>query len=103
MVDNKAWLSNAAMQGLRENLARWKAGEHYDTHIPNDIKSLAEQSGHDTVGAVALDAHGFIAAGKSTSGLAYKPHGRVGDSPLAGSRLCTSCSEPESPMKTFAG
>ncbi len=42
---------------------------------------------HDTVGLVALDAHGHVAAGCSTSGLAWKLPGRVGDSPIIGSGL----------------
>ena len=40
--------------------------------------------GHDTVGAVALDAAGHIAAATSTGGITMKRVGRVGDSPLAG-------------------
>jgi len=39
---------------------------------------------HDTVGAVALDAHGHIAAGTSTGGTLSKAPGRVGDSSLIG-------------------
>jgi beta-aspartyl-peptidase (threonine type) len=39
----------------------------------------------DTVGAVALDAHGNVAAGTSTGGTPHKLPGRVGDSPLVGS------------------
>ncbi len=39
---------------------------------------------HDTVGAVALDAHGTIAAGTSTGGTLNKAPGRVGDSSLIG-------------------
>jgi beta-aspartyl-peptidase (threonine type) len=38
----------------------------------------------DTVGAVALDAQGNIAAGTSTGGTPFKRPGRVGDSPLVG-------------------
>ena len=38
----------------------------------------------DTVGAVALDSHGDLAAGTSTGGLEGTPAGRVGDSPLPG-------------------
>ncbi|NUN69770.1 MAG: isoaspartyl peptidase/L-asparaginase [Bacteroidetes bacterium] len=38
----------------------------------------------DTVGAVAMDANGIIAAGTSTGGTPNKPPGRVGDSPLIG-------------------
>lgn len=40
--------------------------------------------GHDTVGAVALDAEGNIAAGTSTGGTLNKAPGRVGDSSLIG-------------------
>ena len=39
---------------------------------------------HDTVGAVALDQHGHIAAGTSTGGTLSKAPGRVGDSSLIG-------------------
>ena len=39
---------------------------------------------HDTVGAVALDRHGNIAAGTSTGGTLNKAPGRVGDSSLIG-------------------
>ncbi|MFC5270449.1 isoaspartyl peptidase/L-asparaginase [Adhaeribacter terreus] len=38
----------------------------------------------DTVGAVALDKHGNLAAATSTGGLAGQHVGRVGDSPLVG-------------------
>jgi beta-aspartyl-peptidase (threonine type) len=42
------------------------------------------QEAHDTVGAVALDLGGNLAAGTSTGGLTGAPVGRVGDSPLPG-------------------
>ncbi len=41
----------------------------------------------DTVGAVAFDREGRIAAGTSTGGIINKPAGRVGDSPLIGAGL----------------
>jgi beta-aspartyl-peptidase (threonine type) len=41
----------------------------------------------DTVGAVALDRHGHLAAGTSTGGTSNKLPGRVGDSPLIGCGL----------------
>jgi beta-aspartyl-peptidase (threonine type) len=41
----------------------------------------------DTVGAVALDTFGNLAAGTSTGGVSYKPPGRVGDTPLIGAGL----------------
>ena len=40
--------------------------------------------GYGTVGAVAVDKHGDIAAGTSTGGLTNKYYGRVGDSPIIG-------------------
>jgi beta-aspartyl-peptidase (threonine type) len=39
---------------------------------------------YGTVGAVALDAHGHVAAATSTGGLTAKRWGRIGDSPLIG-------------------
>jgi isoaspartyl peptidase/L-asparaginase-like protein (Ntn-hydrolase superfamily) len=42
---------------------------------------------HDTIALVGLDAQGNLAGGCSTSGLAYKLPGRVGDSPILGSGL----------------
>lgn len=42
---------------------------------------------HDTVGAVALDARGHLAAATSTGGLSGALPGRVGDSPLPGAGL----------------
>jgi len=37
-----------------------------------------------TVGCVALDRQGHLAAGTSTGGMTYKRHGRIGDSPIIG-------------------
>ena len=42
--------------------------------------SVDAKSSHDTVGAVALDVNGNIAAGTSTGGTLNKAPGRVGDS-----------------------
>src|SRR5215468_11289351 len=44
----------------------------------------ADDFGHDTVGAVALDAEGQLSAGNSTGGVAFSLPGRVGDAPLPG-------------------
>ena len=43
-----------------------------------------ENEKHGTVGAVALDAAGHLAAATSTGGYTNKPEGRVGDSPIIG-------------------
>lgn len=42
-------------------------------------------AGHDTVGCVAVDIYGNVAAGTSTGGITAKRVGRVGDSPIIGS------------------
>lgn len=42
---------------------------------------------HDTIGIIARDPNGRFAGGCTTSGMAFKMHGRVGDSPLAGCGL----------------
>ena len=47
----------------------------------------AKQSGHDTLGLITLDREGRIAVGVTTSGMAFKEPGRVGDSPLPGPGL----------------
>jgi L-asparaginase / beta-aspartyl-peptidase len=45
---------------------------------------LDERGKFGTVGAVALDAHGHLAAATSTGGMTNKRPGRVGDSPIVG-------------------
>ena len=45
---------------------------------------ISEGSGHDTVGAVALDQNGNVAFATSTGGITAKQPGRVGDSPIVG-------------------
>lgn len=42
---------------------------------------------HDTMGLMALDASGNMSGAVTTSGMAYKIHGRVGDSPIIGAGL----------------
>lgn len=47
-------------------------------------RSAVDRSQHGTVGAVALDSAGVIAAGTSTGGIRGKRPGRIGDSPIVG-------------------
>ena len=42
---------------------------------------------HDTIGMIALDANGNLSGSCTTSGMAFKMHGRVGDSPIIGAGL----------------
>lgn len=52
--------------------------------LDHDGAPLVEGSKFGTVGAVALDLHGHLAAATSTGGMTNKAPGRVGDSPLVG-------------------
>jgi len=52
----------------------------YDSYLK--VKDKVEK--HGTVGAVAFDKYGNLAAGTSTGGMTYKMKGRVGDSPIIG-------------------
>jgi beta-aspartyl-peptidase (threonine type) len=62
----------AALESLKERKRRGTIG----------LASEGEK--HGTVGAVALDAKGHLAAATSTGGYNNKPAGRVGDSPIIG-------------------
>ncbi len=50
-------------------------------------KPVANIENHDTIGMIAMDAQGQLAGSCTTSGMAYKIHGRVGDSPIIGAGL----------------
>ena len=67
-----AGLVDATFSGLEDDKGP-------ETAIPRVI-----DASHDTVGAVALDAHGNLAAATSTGGTLNKTPGRVGDSSLIG-------------------
>lgn len=50
-------------------------------------KLPGNQYNHDTIGMLALDASGNLSGACTTSGMAFKLHGRVGDSPIIGAGL----------------
>jgi N4-(beta-N-acetylglucosaminyl)-L-asparaginase len=55
---------------------------------PTPTKDLpGNAKNHDTIGMLAIDAHGNLSGACTTSGLAWKLHGRVGDSPIIGAGL----------------
>jgi L-asparaginase / beta-aspartyl-peptidase len=74
-------VDDAALIVPREQ-ARWEALRRDPTHNP--ASNFAGRVAGDTVGAVALDRAGRVAAGTSTAGSAFKHPGRVGDSPIVG-------------------
>ena len=60
----------------------WKEGHSADLTLFPDEKDTSKK--HGTVGAVAFDGFGILAAATSTGGFMNKVPGRVGDSPLVG-------------------
>jgi beta-aspartyl-peptidase (threonine type) len=70
-----------ALVSERERLA-WE--ERRRNPDPDWVRTMF---GRDTVGAIALDTTGDLAAGTSTGGMPHKPSGRVGDSPWIGAGL----------------
>lgn len=79
----------AVAQGFpRENLltdASRKAWEEWK--VKSEYKPIINIENHDTIGMLAIDKDGNLSGGCTTSGLAYKMAGRVGDSPIIGSGL----------------
>ncbi|MBX2915096.1 MAG: N(4)-(beta-N-acetylglucosaminyl)-L-asparaginase [Cyclobacteriaceae bacterium] len=53
----------------------------------SQYKPIANIENHDTIGIVALDAKQNLSGACTTSGMAYKMRGRVGDSPIIGAAL----------------
>lgn len=62
-----------------EAYKKWKETSQY--------KPIINIENHDTIGMIGMDARGDMAGSCTTSGLAYKMHGRVGDSPIIGAGL----------------
>ena len=50
-------------------------------------KPIINHENHDTIGMIAMDTNGDLSGACTTSGWAYKMHGRVGDSPIIGAGL----------------
>ncbi|WP_424139259.1 isoaspartyl peptidase/L-asparaginase family protein [Roseomonas chloroacetimidivorans] len=72
---------------VAEGARRFAEAHGAETCDPADLLLAVEDTGHDTVGCVALDVMGNLAAGTSTGGLEGSPPGRVGDSPVPGCGL----------------
>jgi N4-(beta-N-acetylglucosaminyl)-L-asparaginase len=61
---------------------RWK-----EWLLTSQYNPIVNPSMHDTIGLLAIDKNNRLCGGCSTSGAAYKMHGRVGDSPVIGAGL----------------
>ena len=89
MLSGEGALQFALAQGFKqENLLTEKAKkawEEWKKESKYEPKINIER--HDTIGVLALGEKGEIAGACTTSGLAFKMHGRVGDSPVIGAAV----------------
>lgn len=65
-----------------ESEAEWK-----EWLKKSEYKPKVNIENHDTIGMIALDKEGRLSGACTTSGMAYKMHGRIGDSPIIGAGL----------------
>lgn len=70
---------NLLTEASKEAWLKWKESPEY--------KPIINIENHDTIGMLAIDQEGNINGACTTSGLAYKMKGRVGDSAIIGSGL----------------
>jgi N4-(beta-N-acetylglucosaminyl)-L-asparaginase len=70
---------NLLTEASKKAWEKWK--------IKSEYKPIINIENHDTIGMLAIDNEGNISGACTTSGLAYKMAGRVGDSPIIGSGL----------------
>lgn len=88
LVDEKYFWTQEAWDALKNEQ---KKAQPKPESKKSKVKGQTSDSGlnileskRGTVGAVALDQHGNLAAGTSTGGMTNKKYGRVGDSPIIG-------------------
>ncbi|WP_454830845.1 N(4)-(beta-N-acetylglucosaminyl)-L-asparaginase [Pseudoxanthomonas wuyuanensis] len=82
--EKRSLLTPEAKQAWRE----WLKTARYQPQINAERAKLpGNRENHDTLGILALDTHGRLAGACTTSGMAWKLHGRVGDSPIVGAGL----------------
>lgn len=73
---------------LEKEVLSPNAQKEYDKwKVNSEYKPIINVENHDTIGMIGIDANGKLAGSCTTSGLAYKMHGRVGDSPIIGAGL----------------
>jgi N4-(beta-N-acetylglucosaminyl)-L-asparaginase len=82
-------LQFALEQGYEEeDLLTERSKKAYEEWLVNsDYKPVINIENHDTISMLALDEDGNLSAACTTSGAAWKMHGRVGDSPIIGAGL----------------
>lgn len=82
-------LEFALSQGFtKENLLVKESEDEYKEWLKkSEYKPKVNIENHDTIGMIALDEFGNLSGACTTSGMAYKMHGRLGDSPIIGAGL----------------
>ncbi len=82
-------LEFALSQGFqKENLLTPESEAEWKEWLKkSEYKPKANIENHDTIGMIALDMNGNLSGACTTSGMAFKMHGRVGDSPIIGAGL----------------
>jgi L-asparaginase / beta-aspartyl-peptidase len=80
LVDQKYFFTQERWEALQ----KIKTAEKHRTGAAGRKVLITDQDRHGTVGAVALDKNGNLAAATSTGGTTNKRPGRVGDSPVIG-------------------
>ena len=90
MLSGKGAYDFAIQKGFKhKNLLTLEAKLAWEKWIKDAKKQkpIINNENHDTIGMLAIDKKGNLSAACTTSGWAYKLHGRVGDSPLIGAGL----------------
>jgi N4-(beta-N-acetylglucosaminyl)-L-asparaginase len=89
LLSGEGALQFALQSGFKkENLLTEAARERWlDWIEKNKYTPSISRNNHDTIGLLAIDGKNTLCGGCSTSGAAYKMHGRVGDSPIIGAGL----------------
>jgi len=84
LVDNKLFDTKARYKSLQRAKAKMKKAKQENKDYQAAHHALDTEYKVGTVGAVALDKFGNVAAGTSTGGMTNKRFGRIGDSPVIG-------------------
>ncbi len=89
MLSGEGALQFALSQGFKKEdlLVEESAREWKEWLETSEYKPVVNIENHDTIGIIALDSSGCLSGACTTSGMAYKMHGRIGDSPIIGAGL----------------